>query len=336
MKVKGGVVILVLAIIDTGTYFELSNSFNCDDVSRSMEFEYAVKVVNIPEDAGRVSLLIPVPQTDPHQVVADVKIESPYAYTSLIDNEYGNKVIKIDLADNAPESFEVKMLVSVNRKRYTALDGSMRGVDSPSEKLRQRLLSPDRMIPLDGPVLAEKEKVVEENMSDLQKARVIYDYLVETMKYDKSGEGWGRGDAIYACEARTGNCTDFHSLFIGMARVSGIPSRFVMGFPVPEDKEEGEIGGYHCWAEFYTDEFGWVPVDASEANRHPDKREFFFGSLDQNRIAFSYGRDIELGIPELEEPLNFIIYPLVLVDGRPHNDLVKSFSFSDRVIERVI
>jgi transglutaminase-like putative cysteine protease len=71
------------------------------------------------------------------------------------------------------------------------------------------------------------------------------------MSDDKSGEGWGGGDTIYACDVRKGNCTDFHSLFIGMARASNIPARFVSGFPVPENANQGEIPAYHCWAKFY-------------------------------------------------------------------------------------
>jgi len=336
MKAKGSIVILALAVSGAAAYFILSESFKSGDVSRSMEFEYSVKVVNIPKDARDVTVLLPVPQSDPHQVVADVRIESPYAYSYMTDSEYGNKVVRINLTDGAPENFEARMIVSVNRKKYTALDGSMKGINSPTKEMRKRLLSADRLIPLDGPILKEKEKVVKDGMTDLEKARAIYDYLVASMKYDKSGTGWGRGDALYACDVRAGNCTDFHSLFIGMARASGIPARFIMGFPVPEDKEQGEISGYHCWAEFYTEELGWAPVDASEANKHPEKREFFFGSLDQNRIAFSYGRDIDLGIDELKEPLNFIIYPVVLVDGAPYNDFEKKFEFENRKIEQII
>jgi transglutaminase-like putative cysteine protease len=301
-----------------------------------MEFEYAVKVFNIPKDAKRVSLLMPVPRSDPHQIISDVRIESPYEFTYLTDSEYNNKVVRIDLPQDSPHIFEAKMTFSVNRKNYTTLDGSMREAESLSDDMRDRLLSPDRLIPLDGAVLEEKEKVVDDNMTDLEKAQAIYDYLVSTMKYDKSGEGWGRGDALYACDVRSGNCTDFHSLFIGMARASGIPSRFVMGFPVPADKEEGEIDGYHCWAEFYTDELGWVPVDASEASRHPEKTDYYFGSLDQNRIAFTYGRDIDLGIDEIDQPLNYIIYPIVLVDGKLHDHFEKRFTFSDREIQRII
>ena len=104
-----------------------------------------------------------------------------------------------------------------------------------------------------------------------------------TVKYDKTGKGWGRGDIYYACEARRGNCTDFHAIFIGYARAMGIPARFAIGFPLPADRGAGQIAGYHCWAEFYAKGIGWVPVDASEAAKNPAKREYFFGAHDENR-----------------------------------------------------
>ena len=53
------------------------------------------------------------------------------------------------------------------------------------------------------------------------------------------------------------------------------------------------IPGYHCWAEFQVAEYGWVPVDASEAHKRPEKREALFGGLDENRVQFTYGRDIQ-------------------------------------------
>ena len=67
--------------------------------------------------------------------------------------------------------------------------------------------------------------------TDEEKARAIYDYVLSNMRYDKSGTGWGHGDTLYACSAKKGNCTDFHSLFISMARSQHIPARFEIGFP---------------------------------------------------------------------------------------------------------
>ncbi|TMI23342.1 transglutaminase domain-containing protein, partial [Candidatus Bathyarchaeota archaeon] len=163
----------------------------------------------------------------------------------------------------------------------------------------------------------------------IQKARHIYDYVVATMRYDKSGEGWGRGDAIWACTSKRGNCTDFHSVFIGMMRSSGIPARFEIGFPLPEGKAEGDIPGYHCWAEFYLAGVGWVPVDASEAWKNPAKREFFFGAHDTNRVFFTYGRDIRLSPDHKSDLLNYFIYPYAETNGQPVKNLQTHFSFRD-------
>ena len=55
---------------------------------------------------------------------------------------------------------------------------------------------------------------------------VIHNHVAATVKYDKSGKGWGNGDIYSACDARRGNCTDFHAIFIGYARAVGIPARF--------------------------------------------------------------------------------------------------------------
>jgi transglutaminase-like putative cysteine protease len=161
------------------------------------------------------------------------------------------------------------------------------------------------------------------------KAKAAYDYFFTNMRYDKTGSGWGRGDAQWACEPKRGNCTDFHSPFIGVLRADGIPARFDIGFPLPENKDKGEIPGYHCWAEFYEHKTGWIPVDISEAWKAKEKRDYFFGSIDANRVQFSTGRDVTLS-PEQDGPaLNYFVYPYVEVDGKPYEKLDKQFSFEE-------
>jgi transglutaminase-like putative cysteine protease len=149
------------------------------------------------------------------------------------------------------------------------------------------------------------------------------------MSYDKSGKGWGRGDAIYACDVRRGNCTDFHSLFIALARARGIPARFTIGFPIGKARS-GEVPGYHCWAEFYAGG-EWVPIDASEAWKNPARHEYYFGHLDAARVAFTMGRDLALTPRQQGEPLNYLIYPYVEVDGKPlPKESIKShFEYAD-------
>ena len=93
----------------------------------------------------------------------------------------------------------------------------------------------------------------------------------------------------------------------------------------------GRIGGYHCWAQFHTKDNGWVPVDISEADKAPTKKDYFFGRLNENRINFSTGRDIELVPKQTGTPLNYFVYPYVEVDGKPYpKEKIKlSFFYKD-------
>ena len=168
----------------------------------------------------------------------------------------------------------------------------------------------------------------------LQKAHAIYEYVFRTMRYDKSGTGWGRGDTLWACDAKRGNCTDFHSLFASMARSQGIPVRFAIGFPLPATKHEGGIPGYHCWADFFV-ENAWVPVDISEAWKDQSKKDYFFGAHDENRIQFSVGRDVRLNPAQAGEPLNYFVYPYVESDGKKYENVSNDFSFADATMERL-
>ena len=77
---------------------------------------------------------------------------------------------------------------------------------------------------------------------DHARAQALYRHVLDHMRYSKTGKGWGRGDALYACDARTGNCTDFHAYFIALCRAVNIPARFAIGFTIPADKNAGAIG----------------------------------------------------------------------------------------------
>jgi transglutaminase-like putative cysteine protease len=136
---------------------------------------------------------------------------------------------------------------------------------------------------------------------------------------------------VWACDSGYGNCSDFHSLFISLARTEKIPAKFEIGFPLPEKAASGDIPGYHCWAKFWVSGKGWVPVDISEASKHPEMKDYYFGNLTPDRVAFSSGRDLELVPKQDGPPLNFFIYPYVEVGGKPYaqDKVEKKFSFED-------
>lgn len=118
-------------------------------------------------------------------------------------------------------------------------------------------------------------------------------------------------------------------MFISMAGAEKIPARFQIGFPLPADKHSAEIPGDHCWAEFYLDSVGWVPVDISEAWKHQEKHDYFFGAHDVNRVQFTQGRDLKLAPAQEGPPLNYFVYPYVEIGGKEHPNVAIAFSFED-------
>ncbi len=291
--------------------------------TRSFDFTYKARVTDLPAGAHKVDLWLPYPVSDGLQEVTIAGVSAPVPYEIVKDSRYGNSVLHLALTDPKQSEIAVEMTARVVRRESLHHDLPA----APSQAARpaevEQWLKPDKLVPLDDRIRALADQVTEGKKTDLEKARAIYDYVEKTMSYDKSGTGWGNGDIYWACDAKRGNCTDFHALFIGLNRAVGIPAKFEIGFPVPGDRGQGEIAGYHCWAEFYLNGYGWVPVDASEAWKHPDKKEYFFGALDENRVQLSIGRDVVLAPPQAGKPLNYFVYPYVEVDGKPFDKVAR-------------
>ena len=297
---------------------------------RNFDLTYTAEVHDIPSGAKQVEIWLPYPQSDDYQKILKANVTSPYPAKIFTDPEHGNKIVYVKVKNLTATTILITMEFTVRRSEhvhnnFTQVLASSANVP-PADV--QRWLRPDRLVPLDQRIRELAIEVTTGRTTDLEKARAIYDYVLANMKYDKSGAGWGNGDIYWACAAKRGNCTDFHALFIGLARSAGIPAKFEIGLPLPT-KESGEIGGYHCWAEFYLNGHGWVPLDASEAWKDPSKREYFFGAHDANRVQFNVGRDLVLAPPQAGPPLNYFIYRYVEMDGKPFTHVSKKFTYRD-------
>ncbi|NOY88868.1 MAG: transglutaminase domain-containing protein [FCB group bacterium] len=301
-----------------------STTINIKEKQQHFSFSYRFTIQNLPSDAQEVEIWIPLPTNSQYQKVTQYSINSPFSHQIIEDAQYKNRIISLKSGGNIPQNVTISLNLDIIRQE---VDPTYQKNMVSNQQDLKRFLQPDSLVPITGKIALEAQAVVNDNMTPWEKIKALYEHLNRTMKYDKTGTGWGNGDAIYACDYRKGNCTDIHSLFIGMVRSLGIPARFTIGFPLPENKAQGAVNGYHCWAEFYLKDQGWVPVDISEAIKHPEKREYYFGHLDPNRISFSTGRDIKLNTNYGVESLNYFIYPYVLVDGKPFYDIKKSFRF---------
>jgi len=300
------------------------------DRLRSFDFSYHADIPVSNASAKKFEAWIPLPREDAFQQVRQLKIDTP-VHSEIVDQgANGNRVEHLEALAPLPASVPFTMTFTVTRREETAdMVAAARDIPEPTDGNFAAYLEPNKLVPLTGRIAQVSANLAETDVTPLQQARVDYEYVTSIMKYDKSGIGWGRGDALYACDVRRGNCTDFHSLFIGLARARGIPARFTIGFPIGAAKS-GDIPGYHCWAEFYSGGV-WVPVDASEASKHPDRHDYYFGHLDAARVAFTMGRDLVLKPPQNGEPLNYLIYPYAELDGAavPQKQIKTKFSYAD-------
>jgi transglutaminase-like putative cysteine protease len=293
--------------------------------TRTFRFTYSATVTGLPD--GKVAhVWLPVPPSNQDQEVELVAKKLPADGRISREPKFGNQVLYVE----AKAGSDSKLPLSVT---YRVTRHEVRGKSKVPFKMDEQLalfLQPDAKVPTSGKPLEliKDKKLPDEPMAA---ARVLYDVVNNHMRYSIEGTGWGQGDAIWACESGRGNCSDFHSLFISLARANKIPSKFEIGFPLPEKRGSGEIPRYHCWAMFHPEGGDWVPVDISEASKNPKLKDYYFGNLTENRVMFSTGRDLDLAPKQAGKPLNFFVYPYVEVDGKPYpaDKIERRFSYED-------
>ncbi|MFC1467369.1 transglutaminase-like domain-containing protein [Verrucomicrobiota bacterium] len=270
------------------------------------EFEFFYKA-ELPEISEPARMWLPLPETDEFQIVEIKSIHASGAQKVLREQQNGNRVLFLELSPQ-DSAKTVEVVFGVKRLEKTVYK-------APETDLGQYLKSA-QLVPVTQNFRVIADEVVKGKDGDLVRARALYDHVIDRMRYIKYGDGWGKGDAVYACDARTGNCTDFHSYFIALARSVGIPARFAIGAAIPSSRDDGGISGYHCWAEFYSDG-RWWPVDISEADKCSVLSTYYFGHHPANRIEFSRGRDLVVEPGPVSGPINFLAYPVLEIGGKP-------------------
>jgi transglutaminase-like putative cysteine protease len=292
---------------------------------RTFKFTYSATVTGLAP--GKVARIwIPIPPTNEDQDVKIISKELPGNEQISSDPKFGNQVLYVEGKADNQGTIPLSITFQVNRKEVR---GDFHKQPPGRDELAS-FLKADKRVPVGGKSL-DLIRNRDLPQDDAETARILYDVVNEHMRYSKEGTGWGRGDSDWACDSRYGNCTDFHSMFISLARARHIPAKFEIGFPLPEKRGSGEVAGYHCWAKFRPKGRDWIPVDISEANKNPKLRDYYFGNLTEDRVAFSLGRDIELVPKQDGEPLNFFVYPFVEVDSQPYpaEKVQRKFSYQD-------
>lgn len=284
--------------------------------SRTFAIEYTAQVKELPPGAGTLCLWVPVPQDTPVQAIRDLHFNGPPPRIGT-EAKYGNRIAYWEI-EHPTAPVELTYGFTCTRTEQLTDLAAVTQDGTETQATPATFLRNDKLTVVDARIKQMAEEITAGKQTTLEKCRAIYEHVRGHMQYDKTGTGWGRGDSSYACDVGRGNCTDFHALFMSLARASGIPAGFEIGLYLPYERGKQEPpGGYHCWSFFRVPGKTWVPVDISEARRFPERADYFFGAHTPNRVTLSVGRDLVLVPPQHGEPLNYLLNPYAEVDGKP-------------------
>jgi transglutaminase-like putative cysteine protease len=237
-----------------------------------------------------------------------------------------------------------------------------RALTEPERVALARYLAPATHVIINDRIKALAASIVEGEANPVRAARKIYDWTFKNIDYWVKDPDHLKaspvGSTEYCLLTKTGNCTDFHSLFASLAMAAGLPTRMVYGSLLKPSLNGIEVdGSYHCWIQFYAPQVGWVPLDASLANIYgkefplteknkklvelttatgykgpdPSKVDYYFGNIDERRVVWSIGRDLMMQPPQESGPVNALAKAHVEVDGKPHADWTREFTYREIV-----
>jgi transglutaminase-like putative cysteine protease len=285
--------------------------------------------ISVPENqSGLLDIWSPVIPETPYQRVLDMEVTAPGPWQILREAEFGNLAFHCRRALPLRTPIEVHFRYGVERLSLDhPLDAVARPVATP--QLFARVLGEERFVDVNDKTRKLAREIVGGEINLLAQARLLYEHVTDTMKYDAAQQSW-KGSTEHALVCSVGNCNDIHALFISLARSLGIPARLVLGQalePPPPGQEACELCGYHCWAEFFAPGLGWIPVDASCACKYG--KHALFGALESNHVAWSVGRDILLAPPQRGPRVLFFAGPYAEVNGQPHSLVERHIAFSE-------
>jgi transglutaminase-like putative cysteine protease len=248
--------------------------------------------------------------------------------------KYGAEMLHVEWTDG--EKSPVVEVTSRIATRDRAIDFAMPGRPAPLSAAEHELNTQGtELIPVDRIVKQTSDKIVANAKTDIEKARAVYEWIVDNTFRDAKVRGCGIGDI--AAMLRTGDlggkCADLNALYVGLARAAGVPARDVYGIRVAPSRfgyqslgagTEVITKAQHCRSEVYLAGFGWVPVDAADVRKvvleepptnlaidDPNvvaARKALFGSWEANWLAYNFAHDVAL--PGSSGPkLGFLMYP---------------------------
>ena len=296
----------------------VARALAADGAWKIYEVTHRVEVLK-PAGVTRIWLPTPLTQDTAYQKALGTNWSAESGIVSYAEEaKYGAGIVT---AEFAPGVRPVLTMTSRFATRDVAVDLRRPG-SAPAEDpaVLRKYTEATELLPTDGIVRKTAADITRGRRGDVDKARAIYDWVVENTYRDGNTRGCGTGDIKFMLEnnALGGKCADLNAMFVALARASGIAARDVYGVRVAGSalgyKSLGREGGditraQHCRAEFYSAGHGWIPVDPADVRKvileedggkKPDDpmvlaaRERLFGSWEMNWLGYNYAHDLSL------------------------------------------
>lgn len=160
-----------------------------------------------------------------------------------------------------------------------------------NQKLHEYYTKETTLLPINDTLIkALVNDVVGNERNTYLKAKKIYEYIVENFNIARESLSDRTQTVLSMLQNKTGSPYDASLLFSALCRASDIPCVPISGVIM-----DGTKTYLHWWAEFYMDSYGWIPVDIGMALDIPfvskieNRKAYYFGNLDGNRVSFSHG-----------------------------------------------
>jgi transglutaminase-like putative cysteine protease len=296
-------------------------------------FEVVTRL-EIAPPSGQVAAWVPLPlmqKTDWFESLSNSTAGNAEHTQVFVEPVYGAGLVYARFkAGEAQPMVEVTSRFRT-RDRFVAVRSG--GSTEASAQEQALYLKSTDLMPTDGIVRETAQKITKGGRSDVEKARTIYDWVVENTERNPKTRGCGVGDIKAMLETGTlnGKCADLNALFVALARASGVPARDVYGIRVAESprgyKSMGRTGdiskAQHCRAEFYAQGFGWIPVDPADVRKVileekpgltlnddivKQARTMLWGGWEGNWLGYNTAHDIRLP-GSSRAPVPFLMYP---------------------------
>ena len=301
---------------------------------RSFEVASRVEVLK-PAGATRVWIPLPMAYETDYQKPIDNVWSGNYREAKYFrDPVYGAPGLFVEWAEAEKAPFVEVTSRFQTRDRavdFSKPDPTLR----PDPTTLKFYTAPTELIPTDGIVRQTAREITQGAKTDLQKARAIYDWVVENTFRDPKTRGCGVGDVKAMLETGnlSGKCADLNALYVGLARAAGLPARDVYGIRVAKSNfgyrslgagTENITRAQHCRAEVFLNGYGWVPVDPADVRKVvleekpqpttladplvPAVREKLFGAWEMNWLAYNDAHDLALPNSKSAK-IGFFMYP---------------------------